>query len=140
MRLNAIVMTLLRVVPIAAFAPVFQPPAGAVCHVAERSGFIVARTSWVPPARGSIGRPIEAPVISADHAQIERAAAARNAGIDGYHMDQSSVQETAANADNAEGEFVDIWTFGTAAADDAKKVDDPADALMEKLAGMLPLQ
>ena len=76
----------------------------------------VCRFSWVPPPPGTPGTPIRPPIVSDEHAVIERAAAARAAGIEGYHPDMASIK--AASVDGAataedEEPIVDVWTFGT---------------------------
>lgn len=95
--------------------------------------------SWTPPPKGSKGTPISGPIINDEHAMMEYSAAAKNAGIDGYHPNMEAVREAASSGavpDNtnddvdvlifdgtsvasvtdhvvADGPVVDIWTFGS---------------------------
>ena len=93
----------------------FAPTAPAV-GPALRCATPVCRFSWAPPPAGAPGTPIRPPFISDEHAAVERAAAARAAGIEGYHPDFASIK--AASVDglggSAEDEepIYDIWTFG----------------------------
>jgi hypothetical protein len=63
------------------------------------------------------GTPILPPIISEEHAAIERAAAARAAGIEGYHPDLASAKAASVDGvgavDEQDEPIADIWTFGS---------------------------
>ena len=45
---------------------------------------------------------------------VERAAAAKNAGVSGYHASRAAVEAAArAAGDDIDAPIVDVWTFGT---------------------------
>ena len=50
---------------------------------------------------------------------MERAAAAQNAGIEGFHFSMESVHQQASGSDDSwDAPIVDIWTFGTSGTGD----------------------
>lgn len=96
------------------------------------------RFSWTPPPPGTPGRPIESPSAGEEHAMVERAAAAANAGITGYHTDYKAIDEVAASGDSGCGDDskcrdVDIWTFGM------QPEPLEGDNLFDKIKSSLPL-
>ena len=105
--------------------------------------------SWVPPrshsnaARRAIGVPSE-------EFAAERAAFAANAGIDGFHADDSAVLEASTEGDEIDHleelyapPVTDICTFGHDAPLPAMSVDDlpapPKKGLFDQLLDNLPL-
>ena len=97
-------------------ALVFTPSAATIGHPL-RCATPVCRFSWVPPPAGAPGTPIRPPIMSDDHATIERAAAARAAGIEGYHPNVDSIKAASVDgfggAAEDEEPITDIVTFGT---------------------------
>ena len=121
----------------------FVPGTPAAAAVA-RTG-IVMSFSWVPPraARRAIGVPSE-------EFAAERAAFAANAGIVGFHADDSAVLEAATEGDELDHleelyapPVTDICTFGHDAPLPAMSVDDlpapPKKGLFDQLLDNLPL-
>ena len=109
-------------------ASAFVPGTPAAAAVA-RTG-IVMSFSWVPPRSHSnaAGRAIGVP---SEEFAAERAAFAANAGIDGFHADDSAVLEAATEGDEIDHleelyapPVTDICTFGHDAPLPAMSVDD----------------
>ena len=128
-------------------ASAFVPGTPAAAAVA-RTG-IVMSFSWVPPrshsnaARRAIGVPSE-------EFAAERAAFAANAGIAGFHADDSAVLEASMEGDEIDHlenlyapPVTDICTFGHDAPLPAMTVDDlpapPKKGLFHQLLDNLPL-
>lgn len=130
-------------------ATAFSPHACTSSSLPCRAPIVSMGFSWVPPPRGAQGQPLRAPIVADEQAMIERACAARNAGIDGYRTGIDAIKEASAAA-SEEGEHaqtVDVWTFGTdmtgriadaypvsTNADEAKKDDAKFNLLKKALA------
>ena len=83
--------------------------------------------SWVPPPRGARGD---------DQASIERAAAARNAGIDGFNGGSDAVKAFAAASSEPDehSQTVDVHTVGTVVKSTQKADNDKFEMLKRALA------
>ena len=142
------------------FTPSVPPNSAALRHP-----IVCMRHSWVPPPRGTPGTPISGS-FGEEQAMVERAAAAENAGIDGYMPDSQAVKKTASAASSGAESvtdfdvltydgthtlaitervdmsepITDIWTFGTERSTSSPARDNEVTpmSLFEKLKNALP--